>query len=218
MASVLKWNEKVSNTAEKDVSLSDHEPMLTIAADGDFDGVARCIADPAPEWLPIVLAHFSQWIGGDTSDARVFDILDQLQRATKVLEQSLPAFTHMAFKAKCPQAVKLVLSGLPGLKAELERINHQRIGRKPDAQRQICAAVIIEAWQLIHGKAHGRDEKFYMACSEYWRVCGSNKIGFTDDTENWRSTVSQALKWDWGWLNERLVWISTTKWVESKSA
>src|SRR5690348_17711346 len=43
--------------------------------------------------------------------------------------------------------------------------------------------------------------------SEYWRVCGSNKIGFTADTENWRSTVNQALKWDWGWLNERLVWI-----------
>jgi len=49
MASVLKWNEKVSNTAEKDVSLWDYEPMLTIAADGDFDGVARCIADPPPE-------------------------------------------------------------------------------------------------------------------------------------------------------------------------
>jgi len=128
---VLKWNEKVPNTAEKDVSLRDYEPMLTVAADRDFDGVARCIADPAPEWLPIVLAHFSQWIGGDTSDGRVFDILDQLQRAAKVLEQSLPAFTHMAFKAKCPQAVKLVLSGLPGLKAELERINHQRRAENP---------------------------------------------------------------------------------------
>jgi len=57
-----------------------------------------------------------------------------------------------------------------------------------------------------------------MACSEYWRVCGSNKIGFTHNAENWRSTVTQALKWDWGWLNERLVWISMTKWVESKSA
>ena len=125
--------------------------MLAIAAEGDFDGVARSIADPAPEWLPIALAHFGQWICGDTSDARVFDILDQLQRATKVLEQCLPAFTHMAFNVKCPEAVKMVLSGLPGLKAELERLNQQRIGRMPDAQRQFCAAVIIEAWQCIHG-------------------------------------------------------------------
>ena len=215
---MLRRNEKVSNTAHEEVTLWDYEPMLTIAAEGDFDGVARSIADPAPEWLPIALAHFSQWIGGDTSDARVFDILDQLQRATKVLEQCLPAFTHMAFNVKCPEAVKMVLSGLPGLKAELERINHQRIGRKPDAQRQICAAVIIEAWQIIHGKAQGRCDKFYMACSEYWRVCGGSKIGSTDDIENWRWTVNQALKWDWGWLNERLVWISTTKWVERKSA
>ena len=92
---MLKCNEKVSNTAHEEVTLWDYEPMLTIAAEGDFDGVARSIADPAPEWLPIALAHFSQWIGGDTSDARVFDILDQLQRATKVLEQCLPAFTQV---------------------------------------------------------------------------------------------------------------------------
>ncbi len=105
--------------------------MLTIAAEGDFDGVARAIADPAPEWLPIALAHFSQWIGGDSSDVRLFDTLDQLQRATTVLEQCLPAFTHMAFNAKCPETVKMVLSGLPGLKAELERLDHRGVAESP---------------------------------------------------------------------------------------
>ena len=192
---------------------------LNIAVEGDFDGVARSIADPTPEWLPIALAHFSQWIGGDTSDVRLFDILDQLQRATKVLELCLPAFTHMAFNVKCPEPVKMVLSGLPGLKAELEGLNQQRIGRKPHPQHQkaLCAAVITQAWQRIHGKAQRRSDKLYRACSEYWRVCGGNEIGSTDDIENWRWTVNQALKWDWGWLNERLVWISETKWVERKS-
>jgi hypothetical protein len=192
--------------------------MLTIAAEGDFDEVARSIADPATEWLPIALAHFGQWIGGDASDVRLFDILDQLQRATEVLERCLPAFTHMAFNVKCPEAVKMVLSGLPGLKGELERLYHQRIGRNPDAQHQMCAAVIIEAWRLVHGKVERRSEKLYGACSKYWRVCGGSEIRSTDDIENWRWTVDHALKWDWGWLNERLVWISSTKWVERKSA
>ena len=192
--------------------------MLSIAAEGDFEGVARSIADPAPEWLPIALAHFGQWIGGDTSDVRLFDILDQLQRATKILERCLPAFTHMAFNVKCPEAVKMVLSGLPGLKAELERINHRRIGRKPNAQRQMCAAVIFEAWRIIHGKVEHRSDKLYKACNDYWRVCGGAEIGAESHIENWRWTINQALKWDWGWLNERLVWISSTKWVERKSA
>jgi hypothetical protein len=192
--------------------------MLTIAAEGDYERVAHSIADPVPEWLPLALAHFGQWIGGDTSDVRLFDILEQLQRATDVLERCLPIFTHMAFNVQCPEAVKMVLSGLPGLKAELERLNQRRIGRKPDAQRQMCAAVIIEAWRLVHGKVERRSEKLYRACGEYWWVCGGNEIGATDDLENWRWTVDQALKWDWGWLNERLVWISSTKWVERKSA
>ena len=112
----------------------------------------------------------------------------------------------------------MVLSGLPGLKAELERLNLQRIGRKPDAQRQFCAAVIMEAWQRIHGRAQLPSDKLCRACSEYWRICGGNEIGSTDDIQNWRWTVSKALEWDWGWLNERLVWISGTKWVERKSA
>jgi hypothetical protein len=189
--------------------------MLTIAADGDFEGVARSIADPAPEWLPIALAHFGQWIGGD--NVRLFDILDQLLRATEVMERCLPTFTHMALNVECPEPVKMVLSGLPGLKAELEKINQRRIGRKPDAQRQFCAAVIIEAWELLHGKTQSRSEKLYGACSEYWRVCGGKEIDSTDDTENWRWTVKQALNWNWGWLNEHLVWISSTKWVDRKS-
>jgi hypothetical protein len=124
----------------------------------------------------------------------------------------------MAFNVQCPEAVKMVLSGLPGLKAELERRNQRRIGGKPDAQRQMCAAIIIEAWHLVHGKVERPSEKLYRVCGEYWRVCGGNEIGSTDDLENWRWTVDQALKWDWGWLNERLVWISSTKWVERKSA
>lgn len=191
--------------------------MLTIAAEGDFDRVARSIADPAPEWLPIALAHFGQWIGGD--NARMFDILDQLLRATEVMERCLPAFTHMALNVRCPEPVRMVLSGLPGLKAELEEINQRRIGRKPDAQRQFCAAVIIQAWGLLHGKAQkDLSEQLYRACSEYWRVCGGKGIDSPDDTENWRWTVKQALNWNWGWLDEHLLWISSTKWVDRKSA
>jgi hypothetical protein len=48
---MLKWNEKVPNTAV------DYEPMLTIAAEGDFDGVARSIADSAPEWIMLGLSQ-----------------------------------------------------------------------------------------------------------------------------------------------------------------
>ncbi len=44
-------------------SLAHDWGMLTIAAEGDFEGVARSIADPPPEWLPIALAHLCPAFG-----------------------------------------------------------------------------------------------------------------------------------------------------------
>jgi predicted P-loop ATPase len=50
---------------------------------------------------------------------------------------------------------------------------------------QCCAAVIVEASQMVLGKALPRSEVFtYSACEAYWKACRNLPLG--DAIENWR--------------------------------
>jgi hypothetical protein len=186
---------------------------MRIAAKGDFIGVAHFIANPPPEWLPIALAHFAVWLGPDFGKGmELSDIVEPLQRATKDMERLLPYFEAMPFERKCPPAVKAILAALPELNAELEKLSHRRVGRKLEGGREICAAVVVEAWRLIHGKPGRRSDRLYGACKEYWRICGGDEIGATDDIENWRRSVERAIDEDHGWIRNRLIGISSARW------
>lgn len=193
---------------------------MKIASEGPFEAVARTICgDPVPQWLPVALGHYAVWIDGDdASDLRpeVKKRLEQMQEAIRVLENSLPIWEHMPFEIKCPPAVKTILEALPGLKAEIAKLNRPYIGRRPDAQREICAAVIIEAWRIVHGRVEARSERLYEACNQYWTECGGAPVGPKGDIENWRRTVDRAIKSDHQWIRDQMAWILSKKWTDQK--
>jgi hypothetical protein len=59
--------------------------------------------------------------------------------------------------------------------------------------RDISAAVVIEAWRLLHGKV-GPREKLYAACKMYWGVCGGEEYEAFDD---WHQPAG-----DYSWLRD----------------
>jgi hypothetical protein len=163
--------------------------------DHKFDGIARSIAqgDP-PKWLVAGLTHFSNGIGSDTSDVDFRTIIERMQDATHVLMTWLPMYKHLAFGFPCPEEVAQALYILPQIKKDLDRLAKviKRKGRKPDAQRVVCAAVVTRAWKIVHGKA-SKSRDVQEACNEYWRACGGKQIGGWDEPENWRRPIDEAL-------------------------
>ena len=68
---------------------------------------------------------------------------------------------------------------------------NQRGGPKPNIRRWVCAAVVAETWEKVHGDAV-RGDRFYEACNEYWVACGGEYRG-EDYTENWRRDVERGI-------------------------
>ena len=174
-----------------------------------FGGVARNIAkgDP-PKWLVVGLTHFSDGIGVEYSKKDQHHFKTQIRRmqdAVHTLMTWLPAWGHLAYGQECPEYVALMLYALPRMKKDLDIHAKKRTGRRPNTQQEICAAVVIEAWKLLHGKHRGRSDEFLEACSEYWRACGGKQIGETDDLDNWRRPVERALKTDHSWISQILL-------------
>ena len=113
---------------------------MKFAAEGNFEAVARIICAEPPQWLPVALAHYAVWIDGDDASdfwPEIRKRIQQMQEAVRVLENSLPIWQHLPFDIQCPPAVKTILEALPGLKAEITKLNRPRPkGRKPDAMRE----------------------------------------------------------------------------------
>ena len=107
---------------------------------------------------------------------------------------------------------RLVAKGEPpdwllrGLEHFSAGIGADREDQYRDVRREICAAVIIEAWKLLHGEAEPRSESFEQACADYWQACGGEEIGETNDPSNWRWSIERALKKAEGyqWVNKVL--------------
>jgi hypothetical protein len=174
-----------------------------------FAGVARIIAkgDP-PKWLVLGLEHFSGGIGVDIpkKDRRIVDNqIKRMQDAVHVLMTWLPAWGNLGYGLRCPEHVALMLYALPRVRKDLDRLAKKPIGHRPDTQREVCAAVVIEAWKLLHGRAKPRSDEFLGACQDYWRACGGKPRGGIDDLENCRRDVERALATDHSWVNQVLV-------------
>jgi hypothetical protein len=166
----------------------------------DFVKVARRIAkDEPPLWLLVGLTHFSADIGNDTSEHTQFakEIIGQMSDAATVLLRWLPVFGSGAYGVQCPEHVRAVLALLPRIKAHLDWLSKPHIGRPKDERRDVCAAVVVEAWQLLHGKVQRRSEELYEVCNDYWRACGGEEIGETGDLLNWRRAVKATENAEW---------------------
>ena len=180
---------------------------ITISA-RDFSGVANCITEQPPKWLPVALAYYAKWLPTEGNVVDISNIVDRLQCAVKDMEQWLPIWDQMAFDIKCPPDIKIIMSALPGLKKELDRLNGRGPGLPLNMNQETCAAIIVECWRLIHGKPQPRSEKLYSACKEYWRALGGGERGKENDIDNWQRSVRRAIDADHKWIRDPLTAIS----------
>ena len=161
--------------------------------------VARIIAKgkPPPDWLLWGLEYFNGFIGVETIDPSFGrSIAQQMYDAADVLLRWLPFYAGATSLGRSAEMVA-ILKALRRLRKDLERLKKPRpTGRRPDVQREICAAVIVEAWKLLHGKAGSRSPQLQQACADYWIACGGKQIGETNDPENWRRPIERALGTD----------------------
>jgi hypothetical protein len=174
-----------------------------------FNGVARSIAKGnPPKWLLVGLTHFSGGIGDGVSkkDRRSIDnIVRQMQDAVHTLMTRLPAWGELGYGQECPEYVALMLYALPRMKKDLDSHAKKRKGRRPNTQQEICAAVVIEAWKLLHGKAEPQGLRLQQACGDYWRACGGKQIGGWDEPKNSRRPIERALAVDHWWISQILL-------------
>ena len=118
--------------------------------------VASTIAkgDP-PECLVLALANFQDFVGGEITseeDRRYTQITEQMHDAAGKLILWLPAFMQMPTVIKPPDEVHTALEVLPKIKEYLARAMNQpprKGGPRPNIERQVCAAIVVEAWTLI---------------------------------------------------------------------
>jgi hypothetical protein len=90
------------------------------------------------------LEHFSYDImDADALDPdkrqRLLRIVREMHDAAGVLLKWLPIYQHMPFGIQCPPEVAVVLDALPAIKRDLEPMTKQKIGRRRDVRRELCA-------------------------------------------------------------------------------
>jgi hypothetical protein len=163
-----------------------------------FEKVARTIADgDPPVWLPIALEYLSSGLGEGSAD--VEDLKMQMTKAIDLLLRFLPALDEdlRLGLAGEREDVRAVLVLLPGIRADLERVKHKRT--KLDVGKQVCAAVMIEAWTVARGSVEPDSLEFREACGEYWKACGGGESG---DPGNWRRSITAARAQERGWIRK----------------
>jgi hypothetical protein len=173
--------------------------------------VAKVIAKGSPpEWLPRYLEYFSDGIEPIKDHRFINSVVGDLSSATDTLLRWLPAWRRLPYGInRSPVYLDDLLAALPRLKGDLERLGRKSPGRKPDIGREVCAAVIIEAFRALHGKVEPRSEKLYEACRMYWDACGGKPIGEINDIDNWRWPVEHALAQDYSWFRDVIEWYRT---------
>jgi hypothetical protein len=175
-----------------------------------FGDVARKIADgKTPDWLMVGLEHFSDFVGAkrDTAkgDKRFLDLLHRMHDAADLLIKNLPFFSCLPAGLKMPNDVVIALDVLPRIKADLALAQKRSRGGgpRPNVPRQVCAAVIVEAWKLVHGHVEPRSPKLAEACNEYWQACGHEYRG-DDYAGAWRRDIEHAVSRPQGWIQKVL--------------
>jgi len=170
--------------------------------------VARRIANgETPDWLLVGLERFSGLVGSgrrtDKEEKWLLSRLEQMHDAADLLIKNLPFYACLPAGLKMPDDVIVALDVLPRIKADLARAQKRRRGgRRPNVPRRVCAAVVVEAWKLIHGKVEPRGIALAEACNEYWQACGGEYRG--EDIENWRRDIENAVSDPQLWIQKVL--------------
>jgi hypothetical protein len=174
-----------------------------IAEEGEVKVIGRSLQNGnAPEWLAIALEYFSAFLRPSTvDDKQAKRVIEEATAATDTLMKYLPHLYNFPGTQRPPEHVLLVLALLLEIKKHLLRLNPKRKGRKPNSADEICAAVVVEAWKLIHGGVKARSDALYSACYEYWWACTGEAEPWKDPIK-WRRPVERAIDHDIAWIRD----------------
>jgi hypothetical protein len=164
-----------------------------------FTDAAKLIANPPPVWLIDGLAHFSGFVSGEHVTSDYTPIIARMHDAAACLIKWLPIYEHLPLGLRCPDDVAVALEVLPRIKEDLARIVNRpgrAGGQKPNTPRKVCAAVIVEAWRIIHKKPEPYSRHLWDACTAYWQACGqSYRPG-----DNWERDAKAAVADNHEWI------------------
>ena len=158
----------------------------------DFVEVARMIGDEA---LAPTLAGYAWVVGIKVDDRETDPTPRQIYKAAETLSRALPWY-NLVCRAQID--VTATLATLEAIKTDRDlaiAIKSVGRGRPLDAQRHLCARIVVRLWKQVHGKVNPRSEKLYRACHAYWQASGREPI---DDISNWRINVEEATRWQTG--------------------
>jgi hypothetical protein len=128
--------------------------------DAVFVDVASKITANPPEWLPLVLQRFAPNTEADDFDwltKKTIDAIDHLLRF-------LPALENLGGFEGERKDVRVVLGLLASIREDFERGLRKGTGRPQDANKLICAGVMLEAWRLCRGSVEPHSLEFREAC------------------------------------------------------
>jgi hypothetical protein len=167
-------------------------------------GVAETIANPPPTWLIAGLEHFSYFVSGDpiTSEEQkdVAPIIAKMHDAAAYLTKFLPMYSRMPL-GLLSDDVAVALKVLPRIRDDLARnvnMPARAGGQKPNVPRKVCAAVIVEAWRIIHGKPEPYSRNLWDACTAYWQACNQ---GYRPG-DNWERDAKAAVADNHEWIRQ----------------
>jgi hypothetical protein len=156
------------------------------------------IVSPPPQWLAVGLQYFKEGITGPrltAAERKQFDSrLERMQKSVDYLIKQLPTFNSIILGIQAPKDVTVALEVLPRISALLaSRLNRS----KRDVKYRMCAAVVVKAWQIVHGNLPQRSELLYEICEAYWLACGQDpRVNENTNFANWRRDV-EAGGQDW---------------------
>jgi hypothetical protein len=179
-----------------------------------LDDVAKLITKgPPPDWLVSGLDHFSGFVGGDAASSsekkETKQKLLRMQDAVRYLIKTLPALARAELGIRSPDAgvALVVLPKIEKLLAYAIDTPTRKGGQNPNIRRQFCAAVVVEAWRIVHGKPEPESLKVWTACNEYWRACGRGYRG--GDVDTWREDCRRAANNPIGMISQVLSLLRT---------
>jgi hypothetical protein len=176
----------------------------------NIHSVARDIAKgERPGWLVLGLEQFSDFVGGRPTTPR-FPVA-HVHDAAATLIKFLPVYLHLPAGGKLTghshADVVTTLKVLQTIKAELGRLIRRQRGRPKNVRYEVCAAVVVEAWKLIHESVNPESPDVLTACNDYWfAYCGEYR---GNDILNWvRDTRLVAAK-PHDWIKQALTTLSS---------
>jgi hypothetical protein len=147
------------------------------------------------EALAPTLARYTWVIGIKLDDRKTDPTPRQIYKAAETLSRALPWY-NLVCRAQIDVAATLATLGAIKTDRDLAiAIKPVGRGRPLEAQRHLCARIVVRLWKQVHGKVNPRSEKLYRACHAYWRASGREPI---DDISNWRINVEEATRWQTG--------------------